>query len=397
MQLLKALLSPNQKKILLIVIDGLGGLPLQDKTELETAKTPNLDNLAKDSSLGLTVPVDDGITPGSGPAHLALFGYDPVKHQIGRGILEALGVGLEVGPDDVCVRANFATIQNGIIVDRRAGRISTEENQRICNKLSEKIKKIEDVEIIIRPGKEHRLVVVFRGKDLSSDLTESDPQKEGRPPIKISATSPQASKSERIVNLFVDQLANLLKDEPKANYILLRGFAQNPSLEPMSSRYPIKPAAIATYPMYKGIASLVGMKVLDAGETWEAEIETLTKNFNEYDFFYLHFKEVDMKGEDGDFHGKVKLIEKFDTLLPAILKLNFDVITITSDHSTPAVLKGHSWHPNPFLLYSEYCRKDNWEKFSEKNCAKGSLGIFPQTKVMQLLLAHSLKLKKFGA
>ncbi len=397
MEFLKSIFTPNQKKILLIVIDGLGGLPIQDKTELETAKTPNLNKLAKNSSLGLTIPVDYGITPGSGPAHLALFGYDPIKYQIGRGILEALGVGLEIGPDDLCVRANFATIQNGVIVDRRAGRISTEENQRICVKLSERIKKIEDVEIIIRPGKEHRLVVVFRGKDLSSDLSESDPQKEGKAPLKISAISPQASRSEKIVNLFIHRVAELLKDEPKANYMLLRGFAHNPNLEPMGSLYPITPAAIATYPMYKGIARLVGMKVLASGETWESEIETLSKNFNEFDFFYLHFKEVDIKGEDGDFDGKVKLIEKFDTLLPSILKLNFDAIAITSDHSTPAVLKGHSWHPNPFLLYSENSRKDDYDKFSEKNCAKGSLGIFLQTKVMPLLLAHSLKLKKFGA
>lgn len=402
MELLKPLFTVNQKKILLIVIDGLGGVPPQNtddtgKTELETARTPNLDKLAKNSSLGLTIPVDYGITPGSGPAHLALFGYDPIKHQIGRGILEALGVGLEVGPDDLCIRANFATIENGTIIDRRAGRISTEENQRICTKLSETIKKIEDVEIIIRPGKEHRFVIVFRGKDLSSDLSESDPQKEGKAPFKIAALSSQAKYSERIVNLFINRVTELLKDEPKANYILLRGFAHNPNLEPMSRLYPITPAAIATYPMYKGIASLVGMKVLATGETWESEIETLTKNSPDFDFFYLHFKEVDMKGEDGDFEGKIKLIEKFDSLLPEILKLKFDVLAITSDHSTPAILKGHSWHPNPFLLYSPYARKDNYDKFSEKSCAQGSLGIFPQTKVMPLLLAHSLKLKKFGA
>jgi len=407
MDILNSLITTNDKKILLIVIDGLGGLPrpcVQErdlpndgKTELETADTPNLDKLAKYSSLGLTVPVDIGITPGSGPAHLALFGYDPIKNQIGRGVLEAVGVGLEIGPDDLCVRANIATIQKGIITDRRAGRISTNENQRLCHSLSAEIKTIDDVQIIIRAGKGHRFVVVFRGKDLSPNLTESDPQKDNRKPIKISPLTPDAARSAKIVNLFLEKVLEIIRYETPANYILLRGFALNPNVKPMSEVYKIKPAAIATYPMYKGIARLVGMTVLEVGDTWESEIDTLKKHRDEYNFFYLHFKEVDMSGEDGDFDGKVKLIEKFDTLLPEILKLNFDVVTITSDHSTPAVLKGHSWHPNPFLLHSPYARQDGLDCFCEKSCAKGSLGLFPQTKVMSLLLASSLKLKKFGA
>lgn len=397
MEILESCITANDKKILLVVIDGLGGLPKNGKTELETANTPNLDKLAKKSSLGLTIPVDVGITPGSGPAHLALFGYDPIKNQIGRGVLEAVGVGLEVGPDDLCVRANFATIRDGVITDRRAGRISTNENQEICRSLSGEIKLIDDVEIIIRPGKGHRFVVVFRGKDLSSDLTDSDPQKDNRKPLKITPITPDATRSAKIVNLFLEKVNDILRYERPVNYILLRGFAHNPNLTPMSELYKIKPAAIATYPMYKGIARLVGMQVLDSGETWESEIGTLSKNFSLYNFFYLHFKEVDMMGEDGDFDGKVKLIEKFDNLLPQILKLNFDVFAITSDHSTPAVLKGHSWHPNPFLLYSSNARADGVETFSEKSCANGSLGLFPQIKVMPLLLANSLKLKKYGA
>jgi 2,3-bisphosphoglycerate-independent phosphoglycerate mutase len=394
---LQSLIITGNKKILLIVIDGLGGLPVKEKTELATAHTINLDNLALKSSLGLTSPVDIGITPGSGPAHLALFGYDPIKYQIGRGVLEAVGVDLDIGPSDLCVRANFATIQNGIITDRRAGRILTQENQRICEKLSSQIKKIEDVEIVIKSGKEHRFVVVFRGKNLVSDINESDPQKQGRPPVDICAASDTGIRTAQIVNKFIARVHEIIKDEKQANYILLRGFAHNPNLTPMPELYKIKPAAIATYPMYKGIARLVGMEILDCAETWESEIEILEKYHAAYDYFYLHFKEVDMKGEDGDFEGKVKLIEKFDVLLPEILKLNFDVVAITSDHSTPAVLKGHSWHPNPFLLYSQYCRQDGISEFSEKTCAQGSLGIFSQTKVMQLLLANSLKLKKYGA
>lgn len=392
------MITSNDKKILLVVIDGLGGLPKDGKTELESARLLYLNELAEHSSLGLTIPVDYGITPGSGPAHLALFGYDPIKFQIGRGVLEAVGVGLEIGKDDLCVRVNFATIDNnGVITDRRAGRIATELNQKLCDLLSSKIKKIEDIDIIIRPGKEHRFVVVFRGKDLTVELSESDPQKEGKQTIKIKALSSQALKTERIVNIFVTQVEEILKNEPKANYILMRGFARHPNLEPMSQRYKIKPAAIATYPMYKGIARLVGMDVLECDETWESEIKTLAKYYNDYDFFYLHFKEVDMKGEDGNFDGKVFLIEKFDALLPQILKLKFDVLAITSDHSTPAILKGHSWHPNPFLLYSINARADGIKTFSESTCALGNLGLFPQLKVMPLLLAHSLKIKKYGA
>lgn len=397
MEILPFCIMTNDKKILLIIIDGLGGLPQNGKTELETAQTPNLDKLASQSSLGLTIPIDIGITPGSGPAHLALFGYDPIKNQIGRGVLEAVGVGLEIGPDDLCVRANFATIRNGIITDRRAGRISTEENQRLCHSLSAEIKSINDVQIIIKPGKGHRFVVVFRGKDLSPNLTESDPQKDNRKPIKIAPLTPDATRSDKIVNQFIEKVIEILRYERPANYVLLRGFAHHPNLTPISELYQIKPAAIATYPMYKGIARLVGMEIIECGETWESEIKIIGKHFNDYNFFYLHFKEVDMKGEDGDFEGKVKLIEKFDSLLPEILKHKFDVIAITSDHSTPAILKSHSWHPNPFLLYSAYVRQDGLNCFNEKSCAQGSLGLFPQTKVMQLLLAGSLKLKKYGA
>lgn len=397
MDILESHLAINDKKILLIVIDGLGGLPVNGKTELETAHTPHLDHLASQSSLGLTTPVDIGITPGSGPAHLALFGYNPIKYQIGRGVLEAVGVGLDIGPDDLCVRANFCTMQDNIVTDRRAGRIPTQENQLLCEKISAHIKTIDDVQVIIKPGKEHRFVVVFRGKDLSENLTESDPQKDNKPPYKITPLSSNSQRSAQIVNKFVEQATQIISKEPRANYFLMRGFAHNPNLPLMSELYKITPVAIATYPMYKGIARLVGMDILDCTETWESEIETLDRFKLKYDFFYLHFKEVDMKGEDGDFNGKVQLIEKFDTLLPSILKLNFDVLCITADHSTPAVLKGHSWHPNPFLLYSENCRHDRINKFSERSCAQGSLGNFSQTKVMQLLLANSLKLKKYGA
>lgn len=397
MEILSSVLEPNDSKILLIVIDGLGGLPKNGKTELETAKTPNLDRLAKESSLGLTTPISTGITPGSAPAHLALFGYDPIETQIGRGLLEALGVGLEVTPNDLCVRANFATIdERGYISDRRAGRISTEENKRLCTKLAKTIKYIEDIEVIIRPGKEHRCAIMFRGEGLAAELNDTDPQHEGKKPIELDALTPRSAKSAKIVNAFLRWAKNILADEPKANFILLRGFAQYPKIEPMSNRYKIKPACIATYPMYKGIAKLVGMEILNTGDTWDDEIKCLKQHQADYNFFYLHFKEVDKMGEDGNFEGKVKLLEDFDKKLPKILELNFDVLCITSDHSTPAILKSHSWHPNPLLLFAPTCRASRVKEFNERTCAQGGLGILKATEVMPLLLASARKLKKFG-
>lgn len=401
MEVLKSILTQNERKILLVVIDGLGGLPKNGKTELETAKTPNLNNLAKRSSLGLVIPIRTGITPGSAPAHLALFGYDPIETQIGRGLLEALGVGLEVTAKDLCVRANFATIdKNGYVIDRRAGRIPTEENKRLCAKLTKMIKSIEDIEVIIRPGKEHRFAIVFRGEGLQAELNDTDPQSEGKKPLELNAITARSTKSAKIVNQFLRLAKNILADEAQANFILLRGFAQYPNIESLTNRYKIKPACVATYPMYKGIAKLVGMEVLPTGETWDDEIHCLAQHRTSpqgYDFFYLHFKEIDKMGEDGNFDGKVKLIEELDKKIPAIIELGFDVLCITADHSTPAVLKSHSWHPNPLLLYSEFALASGVKEFSERACAYGGLGILKATEVMPLLLANALKLKKFGA
>ncbi len=396
---LKNISVKNDNKIILIIMDGVGGLPVKDgKTELELANTPNLDKLAEESALGLTYPVSIGITPGSGPAHLSIFGYDPVKYNIGRGVLEALGIGLELTPNDLPARANFATKdENNIITDRRAGRIPTEKNKELCKKLSENIKKIEDVEVIIRSGKEHRFVVVFRGEGLDGPLTDADPQKEGLKAKYAEPTKPSAEKSARIVNKFIDMVSEILKDEHPANTCLMRGIDKVPPVPPMSEIFKLTPAAIATYPMYKGLSRLVGMEILETGESIEDEIKTLKENYNKYDFFYFHIKKTDSYGEDGNFENKIKIIEETDKLLPEILALNPDVLVITGDHSTPAILSAHSWHPNPFLLKSKYIRPDDGEKFTEKECLKGSLGHFYAIDAMPLMLAHSLKLKKFGA
>ncbi len=400
LNLVESLAFKNDKKILLVVLDGLGGVPRERKTELESAWIPNLDRLAASSSLGLSRPVGVGITPGSGPAHLALFGYDPVANQVGRGVLEALGVGLELGPGDLCARANFATVgPDGRIVDRRAGRIPTELCAGFCERLQQEIPRLEDAEVIVRPGKEHRFVVVFRGDGLEDGLGDSDPLHDGEIPLEVQALKPVAAKSARIANAFLKRSSEVLAAEKRANHVLLRGLATPPGLATLEERFGLASACVAAYPMYRGLARLVGMDVLDAGDTWESETAAVRDHFGQYDFFYLHLKETDRAGEDGDFEAKMELIERFDEdILPQLIEMGFDVLCITGDHSTPAVLRGHSWHSVPLLIHSTYVRPQvRVEEFGERACARGNLGHVRAMDVMAMLLAHALKLRKFGA
>jgi len=423
-ELFRKISIENDKKMVLLVLDGLGGLPLKGKTELETARTPNLDLLAAESELGLSHPIAPGITPGSGPAHLSLFGYDPLKYEIGRGILEALGVGITVGKRDVAVRGNFATLENGLISDRRAGRIATEKNREIVARLNNKIKKIEDVEISLTSGEEHRFVLVLTGDGLSDQLTDADPETIGRPIMYAQAKNEAAAKTARIINLFIDRLTAELKDSHPANTCLLRGYAQYPAIPHLQDLFKLKAAAIAVYPMYRGLAQLVGMDILETGRTIEDQVNTLKKHYADYDFFFVHIKKTDSYGEDGNFAGKTSVIEEFDCWLPAVLELLPDVLAITGDHSTPAVLKAHSWHPNPVLLKAAFQRQmpgagrfldavapadgatqtrgkgqaaEIRAKFCEKTCAGGILGNFNAMDVLPMMMANALKFKKYGA
>ncbi|MCD6522056.1 2,3-bisphosphoglycerate-independent phosphoglycerate mutase [Candidatus Calescamantes bacterium] len=397
MEFLKGLTQKNEKKIVLVVVDGLGGIPGPEGTELELAHTPNLDQVAKEGACGLMDPVFPGITPGSGPGHFALFGYDPVKYQVGRGVLSALGIDFPLKPGDVAARVNFATVnEKGVVIDRRAGRIPTELNRELCEELEKKID-IPGIEVFIRTEREHRACLVLRGEELRSEVSDTDPQKEGFPPLEPKPLVPEAERTVSILKEFLKQARDILSSKKPANMLLLRGFSSLPKMPSFGEVYKLTPACIAVYPMYKGLARLVGMEILKTGETIEDEINTLKENYGNFDFFFLHYKATDSAGEDGNSEKKIKAIETLDKNLPPILALEPDVLCITADHSTPTQLKAHSWHPVPVVIRAKTCFRDNVQRFSEWDCLHGILGKFPALYLMPLLLAHALKLKKFGA
>ncbi len=399
---LKELIVPNDSKIVFYIADGLGGLPHPDfefKTELEYARTPNLDALAKKSVLGRTIPVRHGITPGSGPAHFGLFGYDPAFIEVGRGVLEALGVNFPLKKGDIAIRCNFATLDaEGKIQDRRAGRIPTEEAIPVLEKIKKAVGgRIEDVEVFVFPVKEYRFGVVLRGEGLSACIPDTDPQEVGVKPLEVKAECEEGKKTERILKKFVEIAHKAIKDEKRANGFLLRGISELPDLEPFPKKFKLRSLALANYPMYKGLARLVGMDTPEAGDKFDDLIKSLKEKWNEYDFFFIHYKWTDKAGEDGDFLKKVHYIEEFDSYLPEVLKLKPDVLVITGDHSTPALWKGHSWHPSPLLLYSKFAGADSAERFTERECKHGYLGMIYSFDLMPIVLANAGRLKKFGA
>ncbi len=401
-ELTRSLKTTNSSKIVMMVADGLGGLPQEpgSSTELEQAKTPNLDNLAKMGVVGSMTPIKPGITPGSGPGHLGLFGYDPLKYIIGRGVLEATGIGFSVGPKDVAIRCNFCSLDaGGKITDRRAGRIPTKKSAPLAEKLRAVSipDSIADVEIFVEPVKEHRFVVVFRGEGLGGNVEDTDPQKTGVAPLKPVADDAASRRTAEIAREFIAQAQKILADEPKANGLTMRGFSVKPAVPTYEEVYGLKAAAIAVYPMYKGLAQLVGMEIIGRPGTLAEEIDVLEEAWDDHDFFFVHFKYTDSRGEDGDFPAKVEMIEQFDAVLPRVTALNPTVLIVTGDHSTPATLANHSWHPVPTLLVAKTCRPDACEVFGERAALVGGLGHFEAIHLMPLALAHAERLGKFGA
>lgn len=397
-KLTRELQVKNSTKIVMYVGDGLGGLPQKPGglTELETAKTPNLDALAKAGVLGGSIPVLPGISPGSGPGHLGLFGYDPLQYVIGRGALEATGIGFALQEGDVAIRANFCTLDAaGKISDRRAGRIPTEESAPLAIKLRNV--KIPGIEVFVEPVKEHRFVIVLRGPSLEGHVHDTDPQVTGVPPLDPIASDAGSKKTAEIAKEFVRQARELLAGEKKANGLTLRGFSGKPKLPSYEEVYGLKAAAIAVYPMYKGLARLVGMDIVGKAQTLDEQMTVLEENWSKYDFFFIHFKYTDSTGEDGNFDAKVKRTEEFDAAVPRITALKPDVLIVTGDHSTPSMLASHSWHPVPTLISAKFCRTDACESFGERECVRGGLGQFEAKHLMTLALANAGRLGKYGA
>jgi 2,3-bisphosphoglycerate-independent phosphoglycerate mutase len=396
--LMKELHTPSDKKIVMLVMDGLGGLPdASGMTELEAALTPNLDSLARESICGLSTPIAPGITPGSGPGHLGLFGYEPLQYQIGRGVLEALGIGLTLTPQSLAARGNFCTLDpvSGVITDRRAGRIPTQK----CAELVQKLKPItlDGVKVVVEPVKDYRFALILEGEGLEDGLSETDPQKTGLKPLPVEPLQPGAKKSAGLLNAWIAKAFEVLKNESPANGCTLRGIARDPGLPGYKEVYGLNACAIATYPMYKGLARLVGMDVLDAGDTIASEVKTLREAWDRYDFFFFHVKKTDSAGEDGNFAAKVTVIEETDAVIPDILALKPNVLLITGDHSTPAIQKSHSWHELPVLFHADNIRTDAVTSFGERACMAGGLGHIRHVDLMPLAMAHADRLTKYGA
>jgi 2,3-bisphosphoglycerate-independent phosphoglycerate mutase len=398
LEVIAPLVVPGDTKIVLLSADGLGGLPRPEtgKSELETARIPNLDRLAVQGACGLLRHVGPGITPGSGPGHLGLFGYDPLRYIVGRGVLEGLGIEFDLRPGDVAARGNFCTVdQAGLITDRRAGRISTE----LCVRLTERLRgiRLEGVELFVEPVKEHRFVLVLRGPGLGGRLSETDPQALGKPPLPVRALDAGSERTAELVNTFVAQARALLADAAPANMVLLRGFDGVPDLPRFPEVFGLRAAAIAAYPMYRGLAKVVGMDVLKTGGTFADEVATLREHWQSYDFFFLHYKDTDKAGEDGDFDAKVAALERLDAFVPEIEALRPDVLVVSGDHASPSVLAAHGWQPVPVVIRSPYAGADPVTAFNERACAGGTLGIMPAQHLMPLVLANALRLTKFGA
>ena len=413
-EILSRLAQRNGRRIVLLVLDGVGDLrtDAQPRTALDEARTPNLDRLAARSSLGRLVPAGTGITPGSGPGHLALFGYEPTSPEtdIGRGVLEALGLGLDIAPGTVVARGNFATVDGeGLLTDRRAGRLPGAEGRRICARLASRIEAAGDalgdgIEVEVHPGEAYRFVLLFRPRPgtppLDAELADTDPQRLGVAAPAVEAAAGAGESARRTADRLAPAVAALqaeLRDEERANSFLLRGFSKLPVLPGVGELHGLRGAALAGYPLYRGVAKVCGMEIVDCGGSFGQVLDRLEERWDDFEYFFLHVKGTDMAGEDGDLAAKVGAIESVDAMLPRLLDLGPDVLAITGDHSTPAPMKAHSWHPVPLLLRSESCFVDECSRFTEVEASRGAIGTIPSSDLMGLLLANAGKLAKFGA
>ena len=392
----------NDTRIVMLVLDGVGDIRSADQpmTALDRAELPNMDALARRSALGRTVPVATGVTPGSGPGHLSLFGYDPTQPEvdIGRGVLEALGLGLEIGREDLAARGNFATVDaDGNLTDRRAGRIPTSECQRLVDSLQADLSSFEEAEVEIVAGEEHRFVMILRGGGHSVDVADTDPQKIGVPPLAAQPGTPEAEPTAELFAKIISRINGVIADEPKANTVLLRGVSQLPHLPQFSDLYKLRAGAFAGYPLYRGVAGACGMEVVPCGKYFHEILPAVRENWSRFDFFFLHVKQTDKAGEDGNLKAKIEVLEQVDAALPELLALEPSVLAITGDHSTPAPLTAHSWHPVPLLVQSPVCFVDDCQEFTEAAATLGHLATFPASELMGLLLANAGRLAKFGA
>lgn len=394
---LNDIVSSTASKIVMLVVDGLGGAPHPDtgRSELETANIPNLDKLAGESIIGRTIPVVPGVAPGSGPGHMALFGYNPLRYFIGRGVLESLGIDAPITDGDVAARGNFCTLDaNGLLTDRRAGRIPSVDSEPLVRLLD--AIKVPGIDLSVLPVKDYRFVLLIKGEGLSDRISETDPQRTGATPLAVTALAPEAGKTADLVNQFAAQARDLLKERDTANMVLLRGFSQLSSFPSFGHAYKLNPAAIAAYPMYRGLARVVGMKVIPTGATFDDELDTLEKHFGEHDYFYLHYKPTDAAGEDGDFDAKVRALEELDTRIPRLLGLNPDVLVVAGDHSTPSIMAAHGWQPVPVMIRSGLTKGEEGDAFNERACAAGSLRTIQAEHLMLVALAHAGKLTRYG-
>ena len=397
LDLIRRLSQPADTKIILCVLDGLGGLPgPRGRTELEEADTRNLDRLAEQGCLGRTLPVGQGITPGSGPGHIGLFSYDPLVYEIGRGALEGTGIGLELGPNDIAARGNLCNLDAaGNITDRRAGRMPTEQTAEVCAQLRQI--KLPGVEVFVEPVQDQRFVLVLRGEGLTDQLVETDPQREGVPPILATATAPEGERMADLARQWIAAAEAALKGRERGNGVLLRGWSPRPDMPSFPELWKLRAAAVTVYPMYRGVAKLCGMDSIEGAHTFEEQIALVKQHWNDYDFFFVHYKYTDSAGEDGDFRRKQDAIQQFDAGLPGLLDLKPNVLVVTGDHSTPANMAAHSWHAVPALIWGDHVRTDATTRFSETDCVRGELGTILAKDLLPIAFAHAGRLAKYGA